>query len=116
MDPIDILLLQETKMEEETLLSLNRATWRKQEGQAINARGASRGLDTLWNKIEFTLLNSFSTQHWIFIELQHLPSKVSLALFNLYVSVHYLEKKECWNSLEGLIEIYSPPTLYWTGT
>ena len=69
MELIDILLLQENKMEEEALLGLNKANWKKQGGHAINAIGDSGGLATLWNKNDFTLLNSFSTQHWIFMEL-----------------------------------------------
>ena len=89
MEPTNILLLKETKMGEESLLDMNRENWKKQGGCA---RGASNGLATLWNKNEFSLPNSFSTQHWIFIELQHLPSKVSLSLFNLYVPMNYLEK------------------------
>ena len=110
MDPTDILLLQETKMEEEALLSLSSASWKKQGECVISAKGALGGLATLWNKNEFSLLNSFSNQHWIFMELQHLPSKFSIALLNLFVHVHYMEKRECWNTLVGLLEIYSPPT------
>ena len=103
MDPRDILLLQETQMEEEALLSLSRATWKKQGGHIASARGASGGLTTLWNKSDFTLLNSFSAKNWISTKLQNLPSKVSIALFNLYVPVHYLEKKECWNTLADFL-------------
>ena len=43
--------------------------------------------------------NSFKTQHWIFTELRYISSKISLPIFNLYVPVNFLEKKECWNSL-----------------
>ena len=85
MEPTNILLLKETKMGEESLLDMNRENWKKQGGCA---RGASNGLATLWNKNEFSLFNSFSTEHYIFTELQHLPLKVSLSLFNLYGPMH----------------------------
>ena len=31
-----------------------------------------------------------------------------MALFNLYVPVNFIEKKDCWNSLSDFIEIYTP--------
>ena len=49
MEPTNILLLQETKMEEESLLTLSKANWKKQGGYVASARGASSGLTTLWN-------------------------------------------------------------------
>ena len=47
-------------------------------------------------------------QHWIFTDLQHIPRKTSLALFNLYVPVNLIEKKECWITLSHFIETQSP--------
>ena len=44
----DILLLQETKIEEDTLLSLSKNIWKKNAGKAMSARGSSGGLATLW--------------------------------------------------------------------
>ena len=37
MEPLDILLLQETKIEEELLLSLSRSKWKKNVGMAVSA-------------------------------------------------------------------------------
>ena len=48
METSDILLLQETKIEEDALLSLSQTKWKKNTGKAISARGTSRGLATLW--------------------------------------------------------------------
>ena len=47
----------------------------------------------------FSLENSLETQHWIFTEIRHIPSKISLAIFNLYVPINFQEKRECWNSM-----------------
>ena len=54
------------------------------------------------------LKESYASQHWIFIDLQHIPRKTSLALFNLYVPVNLIEKKDCWISLSQFIETHSP--------
>ena len=108
MEPSDILLLQEINIEEEALLTLSSSKWKKNAGKAVSAWGTLGGLATLWSKNKFLLKNSFATQHWIYTELQHLTSKISIALFNLYVPVNFIEKKDCWNSLSNFIEIYTP--------
>jgi len=38
-----------------------------------------------------------------------------LALFNLYVPVNFLEKKDCWNSLSDFLEIYTPSNIILVG-
>ena len=68
-------------------------------GKAVNARGSYRGLATLWCEENFQLKKEYATQQWIFSELFHLINKTTYALFNLYVPVNYIEKKECWKSL-----------------
>jgi len=95
METSDILLLQETKIEEDALLSLSQTKWKKNTGKAISARGTSRGLATLWLEDIFWLKSSFTTQHWIYTDILHLPSKIPLALFNIYVPVNVLEKNDC---------------------
>ena len=69
MASLDILLLQETKIQEETLLSLSKTKWKNNAGKAVSARGSSGGLATLWTKDMFFMENSFETQHWIYTEL-----------------------------------------------
>ena len=115
MEPSDILLLQETKIEEYALLLLSRTKWKKNSGKAVSARGISGGLVTLWSEDMFQLKSSFATQHWIYTDLLHLPSKISLALFNLYVLANFLEKKDCWHTLSDFLEIYSPPNIILAG-
>ena len=78
MDPSDVLLLQETKIDEDNLLSLSKKNWKKNAGLVVSARGSSGGIATLWTKNLFSMKNSLVTQHWIFFELRHLPSKISL--------------------------------------
>ena len=42
-----ILLLQETKIEEEALLLLSKSNWNLNVGKVVSARGSSKGLATL---------------------------------------------------------------------
>ena len=89
----NVLFLQETKVAEETLLSLSKMNWKKNVGIVVSARGSSGGIATLWVEDSFSLENSFKTQHWIFTEIRHLASKTSLSIFNLYVPANFQEKK-----------------------
>jgi len=110
-----MLLLQETKIEGDTLLEINNQKWKKNERKAISARGSSGGLATLWEKDKFHLEISFKTQHRIFTELRHLPSNISLSLFNIYVPFKYFEKKYCWQSLVDFLDIFSPSNIVLAG-
>ena len=92
MVPSEILLLQETKIEEEALLLLSKNKWRFTSGKAVSARGTCGGLATLWSAENFQLLNFHATQHWIFTELLHSVNKISVGLFNLYMPVNSVEK------------------------
>ena len=111
METTDILLLQEKKIKEDSLLSLSQAKWKKNSGKVVSARGTLGGLSTLWSEVMSQLKISFATQHWIYTDLLHLPSKISLALFSLYVPVNFLEKKDCWNSFLDFLEIYAPQNI-----
>ena len=99
----NILFLQETKIKEGNLLSLSKKTWKKHAGKAVSARGSSGGLATLGTEDIFSLKNSFETQNWIFTELKHISSKISLVIFHLYVPVNSQEKRECWSSWENFL-------------
>ena len=61
MVPSKILLLQETKVEEEGLLLLSKNKWKLNSGKAVNARGTCRGLATLWREENLQLKNRFDT-------------------------------------------------------
>ena len=68
-------------------------------GKVVSARGSSGGIATLWTYKLCSMEKSLVTQHWIFSELRHIPSNISLAIFNIYVPFNFQEKRECWNSL-----------------
>ena len=110
IETADILMLQETKVEGEALLNISVNKWKFASGKAVSARGTAGGLGTLWTK-SFSLERFSTTQHWIYTELRHTVSNLTFALFNLYVPVHYEEKKECWRSLTEFLEQINPTNL-----
>jgi exonuclease III len=52
----EVLLIQETKLEEEDLLRASNLFWKKGPAQAVSARGASGGIATLWDSSKFDLI------------------------------------------------------------
>eukprot|EP00253_Pinus_taeda_P005679 PITA_05679 len=77
-------------------------------GKVVSARGSAGGIGTFWSKNFFSLESSHVTQHWIYTELRHTVSNFKLALFNMYVTVHYDEKKDCWKTLLDYLELHNP--------
>ena len=51
--PTDLLLLQETKIEEDTLLLISKNKWNLSSSKAVSARGSYGGLATLWCEENF---------------------------------------------------------------
>ena len=104
----DFLMLQNTKIKGETLLDLSRIKWKRNVGKVVSARGSSGGLAMVWSEEMFQLVSSFETWHQIYTELCHKINKISISLFNLYVLVHFLEKKDFW---KYFVEINSPTNI-----
>jgi len=50
-----IILIEETKMRDQETLQEMKKNWKKEEGKAINSRGASGGIDTIWNPDDFKI-------------------------------------------------------------
>ena len=115
MAPFDILLLQETNIEEEVLLLLSKSKWKLTASKAVSARGSCGGLATLWRDEKFQLKKIYATQHWIHTELFHHSNKTSYTLFNLYVPVNYSEKQDCWKTLSYFLEFSSPANIILAG-
>ena len=63
MDSFDLLLLQETKIDEVSLLLLRNSKWKLNSGKVVRARGTYGGLATLWSEDKFHLKIWFVTQH-----------------------------------------------------
>ena len=89
----EILLVQETKMEETSILQVGKKFWKKGPGIANNSRGASGGISTFWDSSLYDLEAEEHEMHWVFSKLIHKPSGRMVSLFNLYVPVLISEKK-----------------------
>jgi len=94
----EVLLIQETKMEDEALLRARNSFWKTGPGRAVSARGASGGLATFWDSAKLDLVEE-GTTHCLFTKLYHKGSGHFVSIFNMYVPVVFVEKKECWDSL-----------------
>ena len=90
---LEIVLIQETKMEDFVLLRDSKAFWKKCQGKAISARGASGGIATFWDNSKYNLETEESSTHWLFTKLLHKDSGHTVSLFNVYVPVSPAEKK-----------------------
>ena len=90
---LEVLLIQEMKLEEEALLRASNSFWKKGPGRAMSARGASGGLATFWDSIKLNLVEEEGTTHWLFTKLLHKESGHLVGLFNMYVPVSFVEKK-----------------------
>eukprot|EP00253_Pinus_taeda_P004292 PITA_04292 len=108
-------MLQETKIAGQALLEISKTKWKKNTGIAVNARGSSGGLATLWREEQYQLISTHQTLHWIYTELIHIPSKLPISLVNLYVPVNYSEKRDCWKSLAEFLEQETPNNIILAG-
>lgn len=91
-------------MEDKAFLHIDKNIWKRSEGQAVSARGASGGPDTLWNASKFTRVKEIANTHWLFSKLKHVDSDETLYLFNVYVPFSAGEKKNCWDSIRELAD------------
>ena len=95
----DILLIQETKLEETAFLQTSKKIWKKKGVAALSSRGASGGIGTLWDERKFEAIVIKNSTHWILTVLKHKDTNSLVSLINLYAPNSYSEKIECWNLL-----------------
>ena len=65
----------------------------------MSARGASGGIATFWDFEKLKLVEEEGSIHWLFTKPIHKDYGHFVSLFNMYVPVSFVEKKECWDSL-----------------
>eukprot|EP00253_Pinus_taeda_P013868 PITA_13868 len=95
----DILLVQETKLEDIVFLHSSKKIWYKSEARAISSRGASGGIGTVWNRSKFSVLYEVRDTHWLLLKMQNLATKEIFCLFNVYSPTIVADKKNCWDSI-----------------
>ena len=69
IDSPDILLVQETKLEDVFFLHASKKLWNRSEARAISARRALGGLGTIWNANKFSIIYEASNIHWLLLKM-----------------------------------------------
>ena len=63
LSQLDILPIQETRIEKEAFLQVNGKFWNKGGVLDVSLRGASRGIGRLWDVQKFELIESKQSLH-----------------------------------------------------
>ena len=103
----DILLIQETKLEDKLFLKISKNLWPRSEARAISARGASGGIRILWNPNKYALSYEARNTHSLMQKMQNLDTKEIITLFNVYSPVNIREKKKCWETIKHQADLIS---------
>ena len=98
----DILLIQETEMPEDEVLSRSSLFWKFSAGKAISSRGASSGVATFCREDKFDIIATKGNMHWILVEIQNKSNLEVFYICNVYGPTHYREKMDFWESLLAL--------------
>ena len=112
---LEIILIQETKMEDLALLQASKAFWIKGQGKAVSARGASGGIATFWDNSIYDLEAEYSSTHWLFTKILHKDSGHHVSLFNVYVPISPAKKRICWDSLKSYLSMHNPVNIIIAG-
>ena len=96
---LDILLIQETKLEETAFLQTSKKFWKKKGTAALSSRGASGGIGTLWDDSKYEVMDTKISTHWILTVLRQKDTNSLVSIFNIYAPNSYGEKVNCWNLL-----------------
>ena len=83
----EILLIQETKLEDLLLLQASKVFWHKGQGSVVSARGASEGIASFWDSSKYDLIHEECCPHWLLTKLLHKESGHQVSMFNLYAPV-----------------------------
>jgi hypothetical protein len=57
---------------------------------------------TMWDPTKVTLESSFISQHWLLTIFKSVQMDLRIFVINLYMSVAYQEKLDCWRTLSTL--------------
>ena len=95
----NILLIQETKLEETAFLQTSKKFWKKKGATALSSRGASGGIGTLWDERKFEAMAIKNNTHWILTVLKQKDTNSLVSIINIYAPNSYGEKINCWNLL-----------------
>jgi len=92
-------MIQETKLNKQENQKMIQKL-KNYEGVALEATGASGGINTIWDKRKWELMTQKISRHWIQTELRNPITKEQYSIINVYSPNHYREKEQCWKSVK----------------
>eukprot|EP00253_Pinus_taeda_P029081 PITA_29081 len=98
-----IVMIQETKQRLQEMTRIIEQL-RHYEGQICEARGASGGITTMWNKNTWKCTSKTITPYWIKVTLEKQAEDKQIVLYNIYAPSHFRDKDQCWATLEEDIQ------------
>eukprot|EP00253_Pinus_taeda_P002539 PITA_02539 len=87
----EILLIQETKLEDLLLLQAGKVFWHKGQGRVVSVRGTSGGIASFWDSSKYDLIHEECFPHWLLTKLLHKESSHQVSDLNITLAAK--EKK-----------------------
>ena len=96
-------MIQETK---QRLQEMTRIIdqFKHYEGHICEAREASGGITTMWNKNVWTCTSNTINQYWIKVILEKQAQHKQIVIYNIYSPNHFRDKEQCWATLQENIQ------------
>ena len=89
-----IIMIQETKQRLQDMTKI-KEQFRHYEGQISEARGASGGIFTMWNKNIWKCTSNTINPHWIKVTLEKHAEDKQIVIYNIYAPNHFRDKDQC---------------------
>lgn len=104
MEKLQTLCLQETKLDSTTMMNLCENSWRKNSSIALDSRGVSGGLCTIWNPDYLDLMDSEMTPSSILTIFKKKDVDQTIIVINVYSPFVYIQNVVFWDSLNQLTQ------------
>ena len=78
---------------------------RQYRGSISEARGASGGIETIWNQGIWNCISETINQHWIKTTLENKVDQQAIIIYNIYVPNHCRDKNSCWHDLKDSLDV-----------
>ena len=73
---------------------------RHYDGHICQARGASGGITTIWNKNVWTCTSNTISQFWVKVALEKQAEHKQIVIYNIYSPNHFRDKEQFWATLQ----------------
>ena len=98
-----IIMIQETKQRQQEM-QRTIGQLKQYDGSICEARGASGGITTMWNKNIWICTSNTINQYWIKVILEKQSKYKQIVVYNIYSPNHFRDKEQCWATLQEDIQ------------